>query len=291
MVYLYGLDGRIETRIFKGVQAMEITISKDSNESVYRQIYSRIREKIFSREILNGERIISERKLAENLGVNRSTVVSAYELLKEEGLVETVRGKGTFVRFETDSKEEDPGLSTCYDWAQCFSEKSKTRYDEIIRLIMDENNRSGKCFFAGGLPSPSLIPADQLQKHLFKLVSQKSMDMFFHSPVQGTFELRMQIKRLMKKRGVTANLNEQLITSGSQQALDLVVRSFVCEGDVVIVEEPTFFGALQLFKQAGAKVIGVPMDSGGMNVDILEYLIRTHNPKIIYTIPTFHNPT
>ncbi len=99
----------------------------------------------------------------------------------------------------------------------------------------------GSVFLAGGLPSPSLIPANELQNIFQQLAVNKRIDPLSHCPVQGTHELRVQIKQLMLKRGVTANINEQLITSGSQQALDLVIRSFIKEGDVVIAEEPTFF--------------------------------------------------
>lgn len=270
---------------------MRFDIDKELNVSIYYQLYNQIRNKIFSGEILKNDQLPSERKLAKQLSVNRSTIVSAYDLLKSDGLIKTIKGKGTFVTFNVEGETQSDTTITYYDWETCFEENMKTRYDEVIRLIMDGSNRSGKCFLAGGLPSPSLIPANELQNIFQQLAVNKRIDPLSHCPVQGTHELRVQTKQLMLKRGVTANINEQLITSGSQQALDLVIRSFIKEGDVVIVEEPTFFGALQLFQHVGAKVITVPMDRYGIKTDVLEYLIKTHHPKIIYTIPNFHNPT
>jgi len=112
-----------------------------------------------------------------------------------------------------------------------------------------------------------------------------------HSPVEGLQSLRAGISSLMKSRNADVSTKDVMIVSGSQQALDYIARVFIKPGDTVILEEPSFFGAIQIFRSAGAKVIGVPVDSQGMKTDILESLIQRYKPKFIYTLPTFQNPS
>jgi 2-aminoadipate transaminase len=115
--------------------------------------------------------------------------------------------------------------------------------------------------------------------------------MFLHSPVSGNNELKKEIKKLMLNREVRVLTSNIMVTSGSQQGLDLIARTFVNSNDVILVEEPTFFGAIQLFQTLGAKVVGVPIDEDGIRVDVLEYLVNKLKPKFIYSIPNFQNPT
>ena len=129
---------------------MKFVIDRESNESIYRQLYHQIKKKLFSGEILKGDKLPSERKVAEQLSVNRSTIASAYDLLKSEALIKTIKGKGTFVIFNIEGERKSETIITCYDWMKCFDDNVKTKYDEVIRLIMDGNSRNGKFFFCRG---------------------------------------------------------------------------------------------------------------------------------------------
>lgn len=156
-----------------------------------------------------------------------------------------------------------------------------------MNIHSDENMIS----FSGVIPSKELFPTEEFKKIQKKLLENKSQEIFFHSPVTGYKELKEEIKKLMLNRGARISVKDIMVTSGSQQGLDIIVRTVVNSNDVILVEEPTFFGAIELFKSLGAKVVGVPMDEHGIKTDVLEYLIQKHKPKFIYVIPNFHNPT
>ncbi|HWR42152.1 PLP-dependent aminotransferase family protein [Sporomusa sp.] len=129
---------------------------------------------------------------------------------------------------------------------------------------------------------------EKIQTELFRTAGH---NLFLHSPVEGHYPLRESISHLMRQRQITAAPKDIVILSGSQQGLDFAARIFIRPGDTVLVEEPTFFGAIQIFRSAGARVIGVPVDKDGMRTDVLEALLVRHRPKFIYTLPTFQNPS
>ncbi len=270
---------------------MKIKISRDSSMSLHLQIYNQIRELIYLEYLPYNTTLPSERKLSELLGVDRSTVTKAYDKLKAEGLIKSHVGKGTVVKFISDYRKSAIKVVNIFDWDGFFRENNDIKYDDIIHLIMDANSNDDKIFFAGGLPSVDLFPVEDFDAIREEVFKRNLVDLFSHSPVLGVGELRYQIKDMMERYGINSSIDEIMITSGSQQGLDLIIRSFIKRGDVVLIEEPSFFGAIQLFEHIGAKIISVPMDSEGINMDVLEFLIERHSPKLIYTIPNFHNPT
>lgn len=136
---------------------------------------------------------------------------------------------------------------------------------------------------------PNLFLKDEFQKIQINLLKNKVESMFFHSPVAGIKELKKELKKLMLNREGRVSTKNIMVTSGSQQGLDLIVRTFVNPNDVILVDEPTFFGAIQLFQALGAKVVGVPIDENGIRVDVLEYLINKFKPKFIYSVLNFEN--
>lgn len=267
---------------------MNISIKRDSNISVYIQIKNQIRDMIYSKMLPEAYVLPSERELAKALGINRSTVVKAYQELKADGLIASEIGRGTYVVF-CDDEEDDPKKYLA--WDEIYSESSKNNYDDVISKIMNINDDGKTISFAGGIPSPNLFPKHEFEKIQIELLKNEAKNIFLHSPVTGDKELKKEIKKLMINREVRVLTENIMVTSGSQQGLDLIVRTFVNPDDVILVEESTFFGALQLFQMLKAKVIGVPLDENGIRLDVLEYLIKKFNPKFIYTIPNFQNPT
>ncbi|MDD3225678.1 MAG: PLP-dependent aminotransferase family protein [Clostridium sp.] len=272
---------------------MKINIKKNSKVALYVQIKNQIKSMIYSKIIPLNYVLPSERELAKILDVNRSTVVKAYEELKSEGLISSDIGKGTYVTFynEDTLNDKSNNFKKCLFWDEIYSESSTNNYDDVIRKIMNIDNSSKIISFAGGIPATNLFPKDEFQKIQIDLLKNKVENIFLHSPVSGDKELKKEIKKLMLNREVRVSTDSIMVTSGSQQGLDLIVRTFVNSNDVILVEEPTFFGAIQLFQVLGAKVVGVPIDENGIRVDVLEYLINKFKPKFIYSIPNFQNPT
>lgn len=147
--------------------------------------------------------------------------------------------------------------------------------------------------FAGGLPAPELFPVKEMQAAVEQVFANHGQAAMQYGAAKGVTALREAIKdRVAKKEQVAAELDNILVTTGSEQALDLVGKSLIDPGDTVLVEQPTYLCALDVFRTYGANFVGVEMDEEGMKMDALEAALQ-ENPqaKLIYTIPNFQNPT
>lgn len=138
---------------------------------------------------------------------------------------------------------------------------------------------------------PGLLPNRYLEQEIHKMLSENPRILSQYSEIQGDYKLRVAMSQYLKQFEVSTTPDNLLITNGSQQGLDLVARTFIGPGDVVVMESPTYPGAIDIFRGRGATILTVPIDKEGMKVDILQNLCDKYKPKIIYTIPTFHNPT
>ena len=161
-----------------------------------------------------------------------------------------------------------------------------------IREIVKVTERPEIISFAGGLPAPELFPIEELKNVCFYILSNCGQAALQYSITEGYPPLREAICKRMKNLGITASIGDILITTGSQQALDLSGKVFIDEGDVIICESPTYLAALKAFTTYLPRFIEIPMDEEGMLIDDLEKtLLAIPNVKFIYTIPDFQNPT
>ncbi len=271
---------------------MHISIDRNSYTPVYLQIRNQIREMILTGALPAAFRLPPERKLAETLGVNRSTVVNAYRELEADGLIESHVGRGTSVQLRVlpEGSSERRTVNPI-PWRQFLSGQTVRMQEPLLRDLMELVNREDVISFAAGIPAPELYPVEALQEIQNQLLKDYGRIALQHSPTEGQYPLRETISQFMKYRGISAPPEEVMILSGSQQGLDLAARVFLDPGDVIVVEEPSFFSALQVFRAAGARVMGVPVDEGGMRLEVLEPLLMRTKPKLIYTLPTFQNPS
>lgn len=146
--------------------------------------------------------------------------------------------------------------------------------------------------FAGGLPAPELFPVEKIQAAANQVFQEKGMTALQYGSSKGIPELRKIVAERLKQDGITVDEEQIMISTGSQQVLDLTSKMFINEGDTVIVEQPTYLCALDVFKSYGANLVSVEMDEDGMKLDMLEEALQANpNTKLIYTIPTFQNPT
>ena len=161
-----------------------------------------------------------------------------------------------------------------------------------VRDILALTERPGVISFAGGLPAPELFDAPGLQDAFAAVLANGSAGRSLqYSTTEGDPRLRAAIAGRLTARGLATEPEELLITSGSQQALTLVAAVLLEPGDRVLVEEPSYLAALQAFALAGAVPVPVPCDDEGLDVDAAAALAAEQRPKLLYTIPTFHNPT
>lgn len=147
--------------------------------------------------------------------------------------------------------------------------------------------------FAGGLPAPELFPVKEMKEAVDRVFAKHGQEAMQYGAAKGVTVLRKLIQKHVKdKEDVDAELENVLVTTGSEQVLDLVGKAFVDPGDTVLVEQPTYLCALDVFKTYGANFAGVEMDEQGMKMDALEEALKSHpNTKLIYTVPNFQNPT
>ncbi|MGM7681845.1 PLP-dependent aminotransferase family protein [Cytobacillus sp. Hm23] len=173
-----------------------------------------------------------------------------------------------------------------YGFAKRVQHLQGSEVRELLKIIESGNVIS----FAGGLPDESLFPIKAVEDAFEKtfLSGQKALQ---YGVTEGFTPLRDLIVELMKKQEIVTTTNELLLTTGSQQAIDLFSRIMFNPGDIILTENPTYLAALQVFKSCEAKILPVSSDEHGMLPDDLEYKIRKYKPKCIYVVPTFSNPT
>ncbi len=161
-----------------------------------------------------------------------------------------------------------------------------------IREILKLSERKEVISFAGGLPAPELFPIEEMKKVAVKVLEDMGEEALQYSTTEGYNPLRKQIATRMKKFGIETVADEILITSGSQQGLDFSGKIFLNPDDVVIVESPSYLGAINAFKAYECKFVEVPTDENGMIMEDLDRILNeTENVKFIYVIPDFQNPT
>src|SRR5207248_1350549 len=161
----------------------------------------------------------------------------------------------------------------------------------LLSELAGMGDRRDVISLAAGTPAPDLLPAEMIRIIFEESLVSARQSALGYCPVEGLHSLRQGIAARMRKRGVAVDAQHILILSGSTQGIGLVGRFLLHPGDEVVVEVPTYLGAIQTFRALGARVIGVPTDSDGMRVDLLETILARHRPRLIYTLPTFQNPT
>ena len=274
---------------------MRIPLDRQSTVPLYQQIEAYLRQGILSGSLAAETRLPASRQLARDLGVNRITVENAYAELETEGLIYSRMGSGTYVLSANPLlplPKDVPGAPWPL-WQQSIEFQSKA----AKRKPLDETKHIPRhalrplISFASGIGDAHLFPAEDFRKVLQSVMRRDGIAALDYGEPNGHGPLRETITHILASQGLQTRAENVLITAGSQQALSLVSQLLLKPGDVILVESPTYSGALDLFRALNFEVVGVPMDGQGMQVEALEKLLQQHHPKLIYTIPNFHNPT
>ncbi|QNK73173.1 PLP-dependent aminotransferase family protein [Variovorax sp. PAMC28562] len=158
---------------------------------------------------------------------------------------------------------------------------------ELFKLL----GTPGIISFAGGFPDSAMFDVEGLKEASARALNEEASGALQYGATEGYEPLRMQLSAFMKSKGVDVDPSGLIVTTGSQQALDLLGKTMISPGDKVIVEGPTFLATIQCFRLYGAQLISAPIDAHGVKTDELEALIAEHKPKFVYLIPTFGNPS
>ncbi len=260
---------------------------------VYRQIAAGIQAALHDGRLSAGQRLPPTRDLAKQLGVNRNTVIAAYDHLVASGIATGQTGRGTFLidtmsgykgRGDVGAQREDSWLGA---FARAVQGPGVGNLLTIYRIATSHEGIS----LAGGYPAGELMPVEEFARAMEKTVRERGSEVLSYGPTAGYGPLRETIAADMSRKGSPCDPSSILITNGSQQALELSFRAFVDPGDAVIVEDPTYTGAISALAALGARVVGVPLDDQGLRPDLLELALTRHRPRLLYVQPTFHNPT
>jgi GntR family transcriptional regulator of abcA and norABC len=246
---------------------------------LFEQVYDYILNRIESGEWKAHDKLPSVRSLAQELNVHRLTVFKAYQLLKQNGKVYVKDKSGYFVHPDCSLAAEhldDPIIS---------SYVLKHHLSEIHEVPVTYQ-------FSKALIDPNLLPNHYFSEYVKDVFDLYPKVLGTYSPLQGDEELREALACYFSKRyPFHLSTDELLITSGSQQAIDIVTRVFIKPRDVVLLERPSYSTAIDMFRYQGARIIPVDIGPDGYDLEQVEFYMRQYKPRLFYLNPTFQNPT
>jgi 2-aminoadipate transaminase len=175
-------------------------------------------------------------------------------------------------------------------WQHRYAQRTQRMRSSAIRELLKLTAQPDLISFAGGLPAPELFPVDEVSAAAVAVLSRAGRQALQYSTTEGYPPLREMIVRRMARYGIVVGIENVLITSGSQQALDLIGKVLINPGDKILTEEPTYLGALQAFTMYGADYVTIPVDADGLQTDRLDEALRA-GPKFMYVLPNFQNPS
>ncbi|HHS12759.1 MAG TPA: PLP-dependent aminotransferase family protein [bacterium] len=261
---------------------------------LYRQIIQKIIRAVENKTLKPGDTLPATRVLAEKLGVNRSTVYRAYEELFSLGYIESSQGSYTRIRHRIQPVTLDLRRESRIDWsgrstafARILAEKSSVYHPEYETPVLSHPVIN----FSQLDLDTRLFPVTDFQRCLNQIFQIQGPAVLAYGDPLGNQTLRNTLSQRLRMHGIAASGDEILITSGAQQAIDLIVRSFINPGDTVMVEMPTYANILPLLTACECRLLGIPMLPDGMDLDYLERILEKETPGLIYTIPNFQNPT
>ena len=267
---------------------MRIPLDRQSTTPIYQQIEAFLRQSILAGSLAPDTRLPATRQLAQDLGISRITVENAYAELEAEGLVMSRAGSGTYVLPPSVLPAQGHDAQQRWPlWQELFVSEQRHELSELVEV----RNRHPQPIAFTGFGDPRRFPVDDVVKAIKEVTHRDGTAALTLDDRHGYRPLRTTIAHVLASQGVQASAESVLITSGSQQALALVTQSLLRPGDVVLVENPTYDLALELFRATGVKLVTCPTDAQGMQVEALEPLLQQYHPKLIYTIPNFQNPS
>src|SRR5579871_1068178 len=253
----------------------------DSEVPLYRQVFAHIAGKIRSGELARGERLPATRELAGQLGLNRTTISAAYEMLESEGLIAGQVGRGSFV---TGERERDAGG---VDW-RALLERSESPATPASSGGFGKHVIS----FAMSRPSRDLFPLDEVRETCRAVLAREDFaDILQLGSPSGYEPLRRHLLDEARRQNLASPGDDLIITNGCQQALDLIGRVLLRPGDAVAVEDPVYANLKNLFAGMGARLVGVPVGTDGMETAHLARILDRERPRFLVVTSNFQNPT
>jgi 2-aminoadipate transaminase len=290
-----------------GEVRLQIPLDRASGVPLSLQLKRHLERAIAAGELPPEAKLPASRELARALRLNRNTVTTAYEMLVAEGWARAHVGQGTFVL----RRDGGPGTVTGppdpagqrgaleagsppIDWEGALSRAARRVAAEGRRRAgFDVGTASdpGVISFGGASPDPTLFPTEAFRVALNRVIRREGKSLLQYHPVAGYPPLRRFVAAWLARQGIETHEDQVLVVNGSQQGLDLIARVLLDPGDPVVLEQPTYPGAIQTFGAGQCQILPVPVGAAGLRVDALDSALERHRPKLIYCQPTGHNPT
>jgi GntR family transcriptional regulator/MocR family aminotransferase len=251
---------------------------------VYQQIAEAVRAAISRDGLGSGSRLPAIRDLAQQLGVHRDTIATAYEALAADGVIESAVGRGTFVALNGHAAPREvahftPALAPGVERLLEF-ERARPRFGHARDAIA----------MHALVPDPSLYPAEAFRRALNRALARGGPELLLYGSPQGDAALREALAARMTEGQLPVTADELVLCHGASQGIALALRLFCAPGDVVALEEPTYNNVLGAALALGLRTAPVPMRESGVDLARLEQTLARSDVKAFYTIPTFHNP-
>jgi 2-aminoadipate transaminase len=279
---------------------LPVQLQPESHVPLYVQLRDQLRALVHAGDLRPGDRIPASRELATTLGVHRTTVANAYAELESEGLIQGHVGRGTFIQRNGNGLKITPPAPPVLNggngirWELLFADE---RGDEVLTRLTASAPEDALSFVMAR-PAPELFPVEELQTCVNAVLRREATEVLNLGPSDGYPPLKEALLEMLRRDGIGAKDENLLITDGCQQSLDLISKAFVRQGDAVILENPTYPGALAIFNGARARCLGVPVrthpepgSSLGIDVGALEATLAANRVKLIVLTPDFQNPT
>ena len=266
------------------ISTFSINIDRESEEPIYKQLIRQIQMQIESGELPAGTRLPASRTLAKKIDVSRISVVNAYAELRAEGYLSAHAGRGTFV-----SKDNSAAAHTVSTNGATIENSNLP--DQSMRDLMRLARRQGVINFSHGRPPNEFFPMPSLKDAINTVIDRDGANALNYESAEGYAPLRATVRDYVSALGIQTRPNNVLITGGAQQALDLVVQALVAEGETIVTSNPTYLGIIDIARTRRIKIHGIPIDNDGIRLDCLEYYLMENNPRLIFVMPSFQNPT
>jgi 2-aminoadipate transaminase len=276
---------------------MPLHLQPESEIPLYAQIRDQMRALVYAGELQPGDRIPASRELADELRIHRTTVATAYAELESEGLIEGYVGRGTYIARRKIPREFTPAPRAQggpLRWEALFADERTG--DGLSRLMPQVSDDT--IAFISAKPSEGCFPIDDVRRCASEVLKREGREILQLGATDGYQPLRDVLLRMLPAEGIAARESNLLITDGCQQSLDLLAKAFLRPGDAVIVENPTYPGALSILSGSRARCLPVAVETSrdkqsytGLDISGVEAALEQNRVKLILVTPDFQNPT
>lgn len=279
---------------------LPLHLQPESHVPLYVQLRDQLRALVHGGDLRPGDRIPASRELANMLGVHRTTVANAYAELESEGLIQGHVGRGTFIKGNGNGLKITPPAPPVLNgshgirWELLFADE---RGEEALSRLT-AHAPADVLSFVMARPAQEYFPVEELQACVNAVLRREATEVLNLGPSDGYPPLKQALMEVLRRDGIACKDENLLITDGCQQSLDIISKAFVRPGDSVILENPTYPGAVAIFNGARARCLSVPVKTHaepgsalGIDLEALEATLAANRVKLVVLTPDFHNPT